>query len=189
MPACQFARACRMPQSGTGHAFTRHFLGHVRIAFHILTTISLAHSSTISFTLISWKLEHFLRLGRATGHVCYVARLECVHWSGCLALRPPRQTTSNPSVSTPKCESSYNKWKTMTAKLLHQQSNCTIEEALSELEREYQVRERCYDRWIQDGKVSRIDARDRMERLAAAICALQAMQAAGQVPQPAEVAQ
>lgn len=44
----------------------------------------------------------------------------------------------------------------------------TVEAALSEVERECQVRSRCYDRWIQDGKMSRIDAQDRLDRLVAA---------------------
>lgn len=44
-----------------------------------------------------------------------------------------------------------------------------LEEALSECCREYRVRLRCYDRWITDGKIDAVDARDRMERLASAI--------------------
>jgi hypothetical protein len=39
-----------------------------------------------------------------------------------------------------------------------------IEEALSEIERELQLRERCFPRWIQEGRISKIDARDRLER-------------------------
>jgi hypothetical protein len=45
----------------------------------------------------------------------------------------------------------------------------SIEEALSEVERELQVRVRCYDRWINDGKLSSVDARDRTERMQAAV--------------------
>jgi hypothetical protein len=44
----------------------------------------------------------------------------------------------------------------------------SLDEAISEVERELQVRRRCYDRWIGDGKMSRIDAQDRFSRLAAA---------------------
>jgi len=40
-----------------------------------------------------------------------------------------------------------------------------IEGALGEVQRERQVRERCYGRWVDEGKLSRIDARDRMERI------------------------
>ena len=47
--------------------------------------------------------------------------------------------------------------------------NRSGEEALSELEREAHVRIRCYDRWITEGRVSYVDARDRLERLLTAI--------------------
>jgi hypothetical protein len=39
-----------------------------------------------------------------------------------------------------------------------------IEGALGEVQRELQVRERCYPRWVEEGKMSRIDAKDRMSR-------------------------
>jgi hypothetical protein len=39
-----------------------------------------------------------------------------------------------------------------------------IEPALGEVQRELQVRERCYPRWTEEGKMSRIDAKDRMSR-------------------------
>ena len=39
-----------------------------------------------------------------------------------------------------------------------------IEPALGEVQRELQVRERCYPRWVEEGKMSRIDAKDRMAR-------------------------
>ena len=42
-------------------------------------------------------------------------------------------------------------------------------EALSECKRELKVRERCYRRWIDDGKLSETDAADRLERLWTAI--------------------
>ena len=45
----------------------------------------------------------------------------------------------------------------------------SLEEALSELSREFQVRNRCYDRWVNEGKLSVVEARDRSERLYAAI--------------------
>lgn len=41
----------------------------------------------------------------------------------------------------------------------------TVEEAWSEVEREIQVRVRCYDGWIDAGKLSWADARDRLARL------------------------
>ena len=40
-----------------------------------------------------------------------------------------------------------------------------VEVALGEIQRERQVRERCYGRWVDEGKMSRIDAKDRMERI------------------------
>jgi hypothetical protein len=39
-----------------------------------------------------------------------------------------------------------------------------LEGALGEVQRELQVRERCYPRWVDEGKMSRIDAKDRMSR-------------------------
>ena len=48
-------------------------------------------------------------------------------------------------------------------------------EALDELEREANVRSRCFPRWIREGKVSMTDARDRLDRLASAIKLLDAL--------------
>jgi len=42
-------------------------------------------------------------------------------------------------------------------------------EAHSEVSRELGVRRRCYSRWIADGKLSEIDAQDRLERLERAL--------------------
>jgi hypothetical protein len=50
----------------------------------------------------------------------------------------------------------------------------SLEEAASEVERELHVRERCYDRWIADGKLTRVDAQDRYDRLLSALDFLQA---------------
>lgn len=44
----------------------------------------------------------------------------------------------------------------------------TLPEALSEVRREIGVRERCYHRWIADGKLDAVEAKDRQERMAAA---------------------
>lgn len=57
-----------------------------------------------------------------------------------------------------------------------------VEEALSELEREMQVRKRCYDRWVEDGKLSSVDAADRLDRLQTAIHLLQTHTEEGEVP-------
>jgi hypothetical protein len=44
----------------------------------------------------------------------------------------------------------------------------TIEEAISEVDREVRLRQRCYDRWVSEGRLSAVDARDRLVRLEAA---------------------
>lgn len=44
----------------------------------------------------------------------------------------------------------------------------SVEEALSEIERELRVRERCYAGWVESGKLTRIDAIDRLERMTSA---------------------
>lgn len=58
-----------------------------------------------------------------------------------------------------------------------------VGEALDELQREFNVRERCFPRWITEGRVSRTDAQDRLDRLASAIEYLTA--ASSDAPQPA----
>lgn len=45
----------------------------------------------------------------------------------------------------------------------------TKEEALDELQREFNVRARCFPRWVAEGRVSRTDAQDRLDRLGSAI--------------------
>lgn len=49
----------------------------------------------------------------------------------------------------------------------------SIEEATSEIERECNVRSRCFPRWIGEGRVNRIDAQDRLDRLASALVLLE----------------
>ena len=44
----------------------------------------------------------------------------------------------------------------------------SLREALHEVHRELCVRERCFDRWIADGKMSEVDAQDRFDRMASA---------------------
>lgn len=48
-----------------------------------------------------------------------------------------------------------------------------LTEALDEVERELNVRSRCFPRWVQDGRVSRTDAKDRLDRLATALRSLE----------------
>jgi hypothetical protein len=50
-----------------------------------------------------------------------------------------------------------------------------LDTCMDELQREYQVRLRCYDRWVTEGKLSYSDARDRHQRLRAAIAHLAAI--------------
>lgn len=52
-----------------------------------------------------------------------------------------------------------------------------LREAVSELKRELNVRNRCYDRWVEDGKIDQVDAIDRLDRLWTAIGILEAVQA------------
>lgn len=47
-----------------------------------------------------------------------------------------------------------------------------IGEALDEVDREIKVRQRCYARWVSEGKITRTDATDRLERLQAALAYL-----------------
>lgn len=52
----------------------------------------------------------------------------------------------------------------------------TLEEAIAEVDRELQVRKRCYSRWVDDGKMSSVDALDRFERLQTASVHLHKLQ-------------
>jgi hypothetical protein len=44
-----------------------------------------------------------------------------------------------------------------------------MHEAMDEVERELNVRKRCFPKWIEDGRLSRTDARDRLARQQAAL--------------------
>ena len=57
----------------------------------------------------------------------------------------------------------------------------TAIEALDECTRELNVRKRCFPRWIQDGRVSRTDAEDRLDRLATAVDILAAIATGAQI--------
>lgn len=48
----------------------------------------------------------------------------------------------------------------------------SLEEAWSEVVREIGVRERCFTRWVEEGKLAWADGRDRLARLHAAAVAL-----------------
>lgn len=59
--------------------------------------------------------------------------------------------------------------KAMSAYTVRENGNRTLEEATSEIQRELDVRRRLYDRWISEGRISRVDAHDRLERMLAAL--------------------
>ena len=56
----------------------------------------------------------------------------------------------------------------------------SLEEAISECERELNVRDRCFTRWVNEGKIDRVDAQDRLDRLFAAVRILRQVQIAGE---------
>lgn len=49
------------------------------------------------------------------------------------------------------------------------------QEAIDEVQRELNVRSRCFPRWIAEGRVSRTDAQDRLDRLASALVIIEAL--------------
>ena len=57
----------------------------------------------------------------------------------------------------------------MEDKLMEPKSIRSKQEALDELNREFNVRRRCFARWVLDGRLSATDAQDRLDRLASAI--------------------
>lgn len=70
-------------------------------------------------------------------------------------------------------------------------SKCThdIDSAIAELEREANVRMKCYDRWVADGKMTREDATKRMGSLVSAWHFLQTCDAAKQLALQQETCQ
>lgn len=59
-----------------------------------------------------------------------------------------------------------------------------LDECLAELERELGVRSRCYAAWIEEGKLSRVDAADRFERLEGAVKQLRHTMATSELAPP-----
>jgi len=51
-----------------------------------------------------------------------------------------------------------------------------VQEALDECRREFNVRARCFARWVAEGRVARTDAQDRLDRLATACKLLEQLQ-------------
>ena len=58
-----------------------------------------------------------------------------------------------------------------------------LQEAVDELERELTVRSRCFPRWVTEGRVSRSDAIDRLDRMATAHAWLESLCNAAPEPQ------
>lgn len=68
------------------------------------------------------------------------------------------------------------------------QPSRSLTEAIDEVFRELQVRKRCFPKWIDDGKISRTDAQDRIARQESALAYLESLRPAGSAPaeQPGE---
>ena len=60
----------------------------------------------------------------------------------------------------------------MVETMMEPRTKRPLQEALDEVERELNVRRRCFPRWVAEGRVSRTDAQDRVDRLALAMEAL-----------------
>ena len=58
----------------------------------------------------------------------------------------------------------------------------SLTEAIDEIFRELQVRKRCFPRWIEDGKISRTDAQDRLARQESALAYLESLRPAESSP-------
>lgn len=57
----------------------------------------------------------------------------------------------------------------------------SVDEALSEIEREAHIRLKCFDKWVAEGRLSWVDAFDRLERLMSAVKHLRDMQTAAKL--------
>lgn len=55
------------------------------------------------------------------------------------------------------------------------------QEAHDELTREFNVRRRCFSRWVREGRLSATDAQDRLDRLATACDLLSAVVSGAQI--------
>lgn len=64
---------------------------------------------------------------------------------------------------------------------------CTLAEAMDELDREAKVRMRCFPKWVDEGRISQTEARDRLRRLLKAGALLAGLDASGAAAQPEEI--
>lgn len=62
------------------------------------------------------------------------------------------------------------------------QPSRSLTEAIDEVFRELQVRKRCFPRWIEDGRISRTDAQDRIARQESALAYLESLRPAESSP-------
>lgn len=69
--------------------------------------------------------------------------------------------TANKGFSAQKPVGKYANWDT-------QQAYSAITTAIAEIEREANVRMKCYDRWIADGRMTDAEAQQRLDALVAA---------------------
>lgn len=95
----------------------------------------------------------------------------CATYMDTTTTTQPVRPGSRPASNKPTVDELCDGWNIRTA-----------QEALDEVAREIQVRERCFPNWVEQGKVSNSDAKDRLSRL---IKAAQIIQSAidNQVPE------
>lgn len=85
-----------------------------------------------------------------------------------------RPTTDEQPAYQPHCISSAEERGNTPIRLpewvLNPPNDCkrSVEEAQAEVERELNVRRKCFGRWVTEGKLSKVDANDRLERLESA---------------------
>lgn len=73
---------------------------------------------------------------------------------------------------------------TVTIEIPKPTNGRSLEQALDECRREQGVRHRCFPGWVKDGRLSRSDAKDRLERMDAAVQFLAVMLAAVEAAGP-----
>ena len=64
------------------------------------------------------------------------------------------------------------------------QPSRSLTEAIDEVFRELQVRKRCFPKWVDEGKISRTDAEDRIARQESALAYLESLRPAESSPAP-----
>lgn len=81
-------------------------------------------------------------------------------------VHPPRVASAGELTLGPtQRPASYQLMSTNTSPAEMQVHLTDPQAALDELYRELQVRKRCFPRWVEDGRISRTDAQDRLNRM------------------------